>query len=329
MSTSASTRQTTQRPLGVVLMTYGSPSNADEMPAYLRSVRGGREAGAELLAEFLRRYELVGWSPLVRITRAQAAALQRLLDDTDGPGRHLVEVGMLHSEPRIAGAIERLAAAGVERVIGIVLSPQYSSIIMGRYDRALQEAAAALGPGGQWSVAGAWHQLPEFLDALAERTVEALAGLPGGGRDVPVLLTAHSLPKPVVDREPGYVVQLTDTAEAIAKRVGLDPERWQFAYQSAGHSPEEWLKPDLKELLPGLRAAGHDAVLVVPVQFLADHLEILYDLDVAASEEAEEAGIAFHRIELPNTQPAFIRALAEVVHREASLRSPDLRGSLR
>jgi len=329
MSTSASARQSARRPIGVLLMTYGSPSNADEMPAYLRSVRGGREPSAELLAEFVRRYELVGWSPLVRITREQAAALQRLLDRDQGPDRYLVEIGMLHSEPRIAEAVERLAGAGVERVIGIVLSPQYSSVIMGRYNRTIEAAAAALGPDGRVSVAGAWHELPEFLDALAERTTEALGRLPGGGRDVPVLLTAHSLPKPVVDREPGYVAQLADTAEAIAKRVGLDPERWQFAYQSAGHTPEEWLKPDLKELLPGLRAAGHEAVLVVPVQFLADHLEILYDLDVAAREEAEEAGIAFHRIELPNTQPAFIRALAEVVRRERSLQPPDLRGSLR
>jgi protoporphyrin/coproporphyrin ferrochelatase len=319
----------TKPPTGVLLMTYGTPSNADEMPAYLRSVRGGRDAGPELLAEFLRRYELVGWSPLIRITRQQGAALQALLDATDGPGSYLVEVGMLHSAPGIREAVERLAAAGVGQVIGIVLSPQYSSIIMGRYNRTIEEAAAAAGLDGRVQVAGAWHLLPEFIEALAERTTEALARMPGGGRDVPVLLTAHSLPKPVVDREPGYVVQLTDTAEAIAKRVGLAPERWRFAYQSAGHTAEEWLRPDVKELLPGLREAGRTAVLVVPVQFLADHLEILYDLDVAAAEEAEEAGIAFHRIELPNTQPAFVRALAEVVHREPTADASNLRGSLR
>jgi protoporphyrin/coproporphyrin ferrochelatase len=301
-------------PVGVLLMTYGSPSDAEELRAYLRSVRGGREADPELQAEFLRRYQLVGWSPLIRLTTAQGAALQQLLDDTDGPGRYLVEVGMLHSEPRIEGALQRLAAAGVERVLGIVLSPQYSSIIMGRYDRTLEATAAALGGGISVTVAGAWHDLPAFVDALAERTRQALARLPHG---VPVLLTAHSLPKQVVDREPGYVDQLMATAEAVAKRVGLDAEQWQFAYQSAGHSPGEWLRPDLKELFPGLARQGHRHVLVVPVQFLADHLEILYDLDVAAKQEAEEAGIAFHRIELPNTQPAFIRALAAVVHRDA------------
>ncbi len=312
-------RPASGRPIGVLLMTYGSPSNAEELPAYLRSVRGGREPEPELLAEFLRRYEVVGWSPLIRITSAQGAALQELLDAGDGPGRYRVEVGMLHSGPRIGAAVERLAAAGVERVIGIVLSPQYSSIIMGRYGQTLEAAAGPLGPAGAVTVAGAWHDLPEFLDALAERANQALAGLPDGGRGVPVLLTAHSLPRAVVDREPGYVDQLVETAEEVAKRVGLDAERWQFAYQSAGHSPGEWLRPDLKELFPDLVRRGHRAVLVVPVQFLADHLEILYDLDVAAREEAEEAGIAFHRIELPNTQPAFIRALAAVVHRESTV----------
>ena len=319
----------TKPPTGVLLMTYGTPSNAEEMPAYLRSVRGGRDASPALLAEFLRRYELVGWSPLIRITREQGAALQAWLDEHDGPGRYLVEVGMLHSAPGIREGVERLAAAGVDRIVGVVLSPQYSSIIMGRYNRTIDEAAAAVGLDGKVTVAGAWHLLPEFIESLAERTTEALERMPDGGRGVPVFMTAHSLPKPVVDREPDYVVQLTDTAEAIAKRVGLAPERWRFAYQSAGHTAEEWLRPDVKELLPGLREDGHEAVLVVPVQFLADHLEILYDLDVAAAEEAEEEGVEFRRIELPNTQPAFIRALAEVVHRERSATASDLHGSLR
>ncbi len=310
-------RPTGGRLTGVLLMTYGSPSNSRELPAYLRSVRGGREPDEELLAEFLRRYEVVGWSPLIRITTAQGSALQELLDAEDGPGHYLVEVGMLHSEPRIDRAVERLAAAGAERVLGIVLSPQYSSIIMGRYKHALEAAAARLGLSGGAIVAGAWHDLPAFVDALAERTREALARLPDGGRGVPVLLTAHSLPKAVVDREPGYVDQLVETAEAVAKRIRLDAEQWQFAYQSAGHSPGEWLRPDLKELFPDLVRRGHRAVLVVPVQFLADHLEILYDLDVAARQEADEVGIAFHRIELPNTQPAIIRALAAVVHRDS------------
>jgi ferrochelatase len=297
------------RPTGVLLMTYGSAANAEEVPAYLRSVRGGRDADPELVAEFQHRYKLIGWSPLVRITREQGAALQRLLDSGPGAGRYRVEVGMLHSEPRIDEAVARLAVAGVRRLVGIVLSPQWSPVIMSGYRRALEAAAWRLGPDAEVSMAGSWHRTPAFLDALAERVEQALSRL---GPEVPVLFTAHSLPRAVVDRDPGYLDQIAETIDAVVQRTGLDRRRWQFAYQSAGHSPEEWLKPDLKDLLPGIRAAGHEAVLVVPVQFLADHLEILYDIDVAAREEAEEAGLAFHRIELMNTSPTFIRALADV-----------------
>jgi ferrochelatase len=162
-------------------------------------------------------------------------------------------------------------------------------------------------------VAGPWHDTPGWLDTLAELTREARAGL---DPETPVLFTAHSLPKAVVDRDQGYIDQLRQTIDGVVERAGVPADRWRFAYQSAGHTPEEWLKPDLKDLLPGIRADGHAGVLVVPVQFLSDHLEILYDIDVAAREEAEDAGLAFHRTELPNTRPAFIRALAEVVRRE-------------
>jgi protoporphyrin/coproporphyrin ferrochelatase len=293
----------------VLLMTYGSAANAEQVPAYLRSVRGGRDADPELVAEFQRRYRLIGWSPLVRITGEQGAALQRLLDADHGPGRYRVEVGMLHSEPRIDEAVARLAVAGVDRLVGIVLSPQWSPVIMGGYRRALDAAAWRLGPEAELVLAGPWHRTPAFLDALAGKVTEALDRL---DPEVPVLFTAHSLPRAVVDRDPGYLGQIAETIDALVERTGLPRDRWQFAYQSAGHSPEEWLKPDLKDLLPGLRDAGHRSVLVVPVQFLADHLEILYDIDIAARAEATEAGLAFHRIELLNTSPRFIRALADV-----------------
>ena len=302
-------------PTGVLLMTFGSAQTADEVPDYLRSVRGGGDPDPAVVAEFQRRYELVGWSPLVRITGEQGEALQRELDESRGPGRYAVAVGMLHSDPRIDEALRALASAGAGRVIGIVLSPQYSPIIMGGYDRALQAAMARELPGVEVRVAGPWHTTPSFVGELAGRVREALGRFTQPQR-VPIIFTAHSLPRAVVDRDRGYVDQLMETIELVAERAGLARERWQFAYQSAGHTPEEWLKPDLKDLLPGLREAGHDDVLVVPVQFLADHLEILYDIDIAAREEAEEAGLRFHRIELPNTSPVFIRALAEVVERE-------------
>ena len=302
-------------PTGVLLMSFGSAQNADAVPAYLRSVRHGGDPDPVVVAEFQRRYQLVGWSPLVKITREQGEALQRLLDG--GGGRYVVAVGMLHSEPTVAQGVRALADRGARSVIGIVLSPQYSPIIMGGYNRALTAACDRHLPGVQVRVAGPWHTMPSFVEELAGRVTEALARLPDSDR-VPIIFTAHSLPKPVVDRDRSYIDQLMETIELVADCAGLPRDRWQFAYQSAGHTPEEWLKPDLKELLPGIRDASHDSVLVVPVQFLADHLEILYDIDVAAREEAEVAGLRFYRIELPNTSPVFIRALAEVVRREES-----------
>ena len=300
-------------------MTYGSPSSLDDVPRYLSAVRGGREATPETVAEFRRRYEVIGGSPLVAITTAQAAALEVRIG-----GRAIVRAGMRFSEPSIESALRDLAGEGVRRVAAIILSPQYSLLIMGGYHRAVEAARAALGDGSlgvdiEVTVAGAWHREPAFIDALAGRISEALGRLPAAeARTTPVLLTAHSLPRRIADEEPGYLAQLSETAEAIAASAGLAPDRWRFCWQSAGHEPGEWMKPDLAELMPELAAAGHASVLVAPVQFLADHLEILYDLDVAARGQAEAAGLRFTRIESLNTSPRFIDALASVAMAEAA-----------
>ena len=230
---------------------------------------------------------------------------------------------MLHSEPRAEDAFKALVEAGSDQVLGIVLAPQFSPIILSGYRRLLHEAAAAQGGKVGVQLAGAWWEIPAFIDSLADRVVAAFEDFgPAERGRVPVIFTAHSVPLPVVERDPDYIRQLTGTAEAIASRVGLSSDRWQFAYQSAGHTPEDWLKPDLLDVLPKLREQGHRDVLIAPLQFCADHLEVLYDLDVAAREQAEQAGIRYHRIEMPNTTPAFIRALHDVVDRElaASLR---------
>ena len=300
---------------GVVLMTFGSAQTADEVPAYLRSVRRGGEPDPDLVAEFERRYRLVGWSPLVRITQEQAAGVERVLAERHGDGVYRVRAGMLHSVPTIDQAVQELARIGVQDYLGIVLAPQYSAVIMGGYDRALEAAMTRHGSGAPCAVAGPWHEVPAFLDDLSDRVAEALAALPDRER-TEVLFTTHSLPKAVLDRDPAYLEQIRDTIALVVQRAGLHPGQWQFAYQSAGHTPEPWLTPDLKDLLPSIRERGRTAVLVVPVQFLADHLEILYDLDVAAREEAEEAGLIYHRVRLPNTRPTFLAALADVVERE-------------
>lgn len=301
--------------VGVILMTYGSPATLDDIPVYLKNVRGGRDADEALITEFRRRYDLIGGSPLLRITREQAAALQEELNrqHPGGPLFH-VDAGMRFAPPFIAGVVPEVAA-GAQELVGIIMSPQYSPIIMSGYVRTLQEATAGLGRDDlQLKIAGDWHLQPLFLQALAERVRQALDRFPPDVRErVPVLLTAHSMPKRVIENEPNYINHLKETAARIAEMVGLPPERWMFCYQSAGHTPEEWLKPDFADVMPELRAAGYNHVLIAPVQFLADHLEILYDIEIGARAQAEEHGIEFARIESLNTSPLFMRALAAVV----------------
>jgi ferrochelatase len=301
--------------IGVMLMTYGSPATLDDIPTYLKNVRGGRPAEEELITEFRRRYALIGGSPLLRITREQAAALQEELNNQhpDGPLFRVI-AGMRFAPPFVADLVPEIAA-DAQQLIGVIMSPQYSPIIMSGYTRTLTEAVEELDRNDLTSrIAGDWHLQPYFLQALAERLQQALERFPEDVRSrVPVLLTAHSMPKRVIDKEPGYIDNLKETAARVADLVGLPAERWMFCYQSAGHTPEEWLKPDFADVMPELHAAGHTHVLIAPVQFLADHLEILYDIEIGARQQAEEHGIQFARIESLNTSPLFIKALAEVV----------------
>jgi ferrochelatase len=301
--------------VGVMLMTYGSPATLDDIPAYIKNVYGGREPSEEILVEFRRRYSLIGGSPLIKITREQAEALEQELNSTstDGTTYHTT-VGMRFSPPFVADMVPE-TAAGAQALVGMIMSPQYSPIIMSGYIKTLQQAFAELQRDDiQLKISTDWHLQPLFIQAVAERINEALARFPEHIRaNVPVLLTAHSMPKRVIENEPDYINNLKETAAEIAKRVGLSDERWMFCYQSAGHTPEEWLKPDFADVMPELKAAGKEQVLIAPVQFLADHLEILYDIEIGAREQAEEHGIQFARIESLNTSPLFIQALAAVV----------------
>lgn len=301
--------------VGVILMTYGSPATLDDIPRYLQSVRGGRPPDEALVAEMRRRYALIGGSPLLRITREQAAALQRELARRHpaGPAFSVV-AGMRFAPPLVAEVVAEVAP-GADSLVGIILSPQYSPILMRGYISTLTEAVAALGRDDlTLKIAEDWHLQPNFLAAVAERVRRALERLPADVRArVPVLLTAHSMPQRVVATEPDYIAHLRETAAAVARLADLPDDRWQFCYQSAGHTPEPWLKPDFADLMPELRAAGHTHVLIAPIQFLADHLEILYDIEVGAREQAEANGLAFARTESLNTSPRFIAALADIV----------------
>ncbi|HEV8228790.1 MAG TPA: ferrochelatase [Candidatus Limnocylindria bacterium] len=283
---------------GVVLMTYGAPTGSADVAAYLARVRG-REPAPELVAEMRRRYELIGGSPLIEITRAQAEALARAL----GP-EFRVRAGMRFSAPAIEEEVRALAVEGAKRIVGVPMSPQWSDRLMAGYERAVADSSPV-----PFALARSWWCAPSFVAAVARAVQESLAEL--APVSPAVVLTAHSLPRRVFEAEPAYVEELRETARTVAEAAGL--ERWTFAYQSAGHTAEEWLRPDLVELFPSFAAAGATDVLVVPVQFLADHLEVLYDLDIAAAAQAREAGLRYHRIPMPNTRPDFIGALAAIV----------------
>jgi protoporphyrin/coproporphyrin ferrochelatase len=283
---------------GVVLMTYGAPDGVEDVAAYLSRVRG-RDAAPELIAEMRRRYELIGGSPLIDITRAQADALARAL----GPAFR-VSAGMRFSEPAIEDQVRALADDGATRIVGIPMSPQWSDRLMAGYERAVAGSSPV-----PFALARSWWCTPAFIAAVARAVTETLAEL--AHVSPAIVLTAHSLPRRVFEAEPAYVKELKETARAVADAAGL--ERWTFAYQSAGHTAEEWLRPDLVDLFPSFAVDGATDVLVVPVQFLADHLEVLYDLDIAAAAQAREAGLRYHRIPMPNTRPDFIGALAAIV----------------
>jgi protoporphyrin/coproporphyrin ferrochelatase len=300
--------------IGVVLMTYGSPKTLGDIPEYLKNVYGGKEAGPEVIKEFRRRYDLIGGSPLVKITQDQAAALEKELNKKSKVGDSFrVMAGMRFSPPFIKDVVFQLQ--DVDEIIGIIMSPQYSPIIMKGYINDLEKAVVDLNREENLvlKIAKDWHLQPYFLEALAERVKEALDKTPEDeAAQTPVLFSAHSMPKRVIEKEPSYIDDLKETASEVAKTLELK-DRWMFCYQSAGHTPEEWLKPDFADLMPEFKKQGYKSVLIAPIQFLADHLEILYDIEIGAREQAEENGLKFYRTESLNTSLLFIKALAGVV----------------
>lgn len=293
-------------------MTYGSATTSTQVADYLAHVYR-KPAPADVIADFEQRYDVVGGSPLVAITTDQAKLLEASLNGDTGSD-YLVRVGMLHSPPFIDSAVQACREAGAKRVIGVILSPQYSSLIMDGYQRAITSAGEVRGyRPDQITIAAPWPVETSFIKLLANRIVEAKKRLSHDFGDVPVIYTTHSLPARVVDQDPSYLDQLARTFTAINQALEPSVPTWYAAYQSAGHTPEAWLKPDLVDILADLRDRQTKAVLIVPIQFLCDHLEILYDLDVAAREQCQQFGISYHRTELPNLDPVFVQSLANIV----------------
>jgi protoporphyrin/coproporphyrin ferrochelatase len=276
-----------------VLMAYGSPSRPEDVRAYLEDIRGGRPVRPEAVEKLAERYRRIGGgSPLNEITERQRAALERELGLP-------VHVGMKHWTPRIADAVEAALAGGTERIVGLVLAPHFSRLSIGGYQRLLDEALAGR---VELVFVESWHDHGPFLDVLAERV---------RGTDAHVVFSAHSLPERILAEGDPYRDQLLETAGLVAERAGL--AEWSFAFQSESPTGEPWLGPDIVAHLDELHANGVSKVLIAPIGFVSDHLEILWDIDVEARGKAAELGLELDRIESLNHDPAFIRALATLV----------------
>ena len=279
-------------------MAYGSPERLGDVPAYYADIRGGRPIQPELLEDLVERYRALGIeeeSPLNAITEETRAALERELDDVP------VFTGMKHWRPRISDAAERALATGADTVVGLVLAPHYSSLSIAGYRQQLEDALAGR---AELRFVDSWHDDPGFVELLADRV---------RGTDAHVVFTAHSLPERILDDGDPYKAQLLETSRLVAERAAL--REWSFSFQSESPTGEPWLGPDILDHLEDLHAGGVRDVLVCPVGFVADHLEIRWDLDHEAREKASELGMQFARIEMPNAEPAFVRVLAGLVRR--------------
>ncbi len=292
--------------VGVLVMAYGTPSERDELAEYYRDIRHGRPPSPEQLADLQRRYDAIGGlSPLNEQSAAQIRALQQALEEIT-PGRYRTSYGTKHAKPSIEAGIDELLERGAERVVGLVLAPHYSRLSVGDY---IERAARHLQRVG---VAGAfvksWGEDPTLIELLGARVRDALArtGLPP--EEVEVLFSAHSLPRAILEMGDPYVDELAATARAVAARANLG--HYRIAWQSAGRTAEDWLSPDVLEVLGDVAAAGYSAAVICPAGFTSDHLEILYDLDIEAAARASELGLAFDRTDSLRDEPRLFAALA-------------------
>jgi ferrochelatase len=285
--------------VGVLLMAHGTPSSMDDMPEYLRLVRGGRPPSPELIAEMRHNYEAIGGcSPLTAITREQAEQLRQRLGP-DVP----VAVGMRNWRPFIADALAELRGAGVTRTIGIPMAPQFSSLSVQKY---IDAANAALPAGMAFEAVRSFHAHALLLEAFTERVRQAAPA-----DDELIVFTAHSLPIRVIEAGDRYAAEVAATARGVATLAGVS--RYECAYQSAVRTPEPWIGPDLGELIKMRSAAGVTRFLAAPIGFVCDHTEILFDIDVQAAAVARESGATVRRTESLNTSPTFIAMLEDLV----------------
>ena len=293
--------------IGLLVMAYGGPDNLEEVEPYLMDVRGHRPTSPEIVHEVRERYrEIGGRSPILQRTLAQAKAIESALNERGQDFKAFV--GMRHWHPFIQDTLMEMRVQGISQSVGLVMAPHYSRMSIEAYFRKIDDANS----GMQIARIDDWHLLPEYLDALANRVRAALERFPESVRaDVPVIFTAHSLPERILEWDDPYPSQLYATMQAVMKRIGPRPH--EFAFQSAAISTEPWLGPDASEVMEDYAAQGKQHMLICPIGFVCEHVEILYDIDIVYQKLAKDLIVQLERIEMLNDSPEMIRGLARLV----------------
>jgi ferrochelatase len=299
---------------GVLVMAYGTPTTPDDVEAYYTRIRHGRAPTPELLADLVRRYDAIGGtSPLARRTTDQVAALAAALD-ASAPGAFDVRFGSKYEPPLLESTAESFRLDGLSKVVGLALAPHSSSMSTDQY---MSRAREALGESVELVAVGAWWDFPGFLELIALRVNEALAALPEGRRaTTEVIFSAHSLPQKILALGDTYPEQLRECAERAAALAGV--ARWDVAWQSAGRTADPWIGPDILEVIRTKRDEGVTDIVSCPIGFVADHLEVLYDIDIEAQDVARTVGINLVRTASLNADPRFVTVLADVVRAAAT-----------
>lgn len=298
-------------PIGVLIMAYGGPNSLEEIPGYLADIRSGRPTPAKILDEITNNYRQIGGkSPLLEMTRRQVEAIQEHFEAS----KYKFYLGMRHWSPWIEDTIRDMLEDGITHAVSLVLAPHYSKLSIAKYQAKVAAGLEMYHGAIEFSHIESYHDAPGLLQALANRVREGIRRwYPSERPEVHVVFSAHSLPVRIIKMGDPYADQLHETAKLVAEKAGLGKEQWSWSYQSAGRSPEPWLGPQLPEHLEALAKRGIRNVVSVPVGFVSDHVEILYDIDVQAQAAAKNLGIRLERPPALNDDPLFIGTLANII----------------
>lgn len=303
-------------PIGVLIMAYGGPNSLAEIPGYLADIRSGRPTTPAVLEEISHNYRQIGGkSPLLAYSRQQADAVAAQLD----PSLFRVYLGMRHWAPWIEEVVGQMVEDGISHAVALVLAPHYSKLSVAKYHAKVADGLEMVHSDIEFEFIDSYHDAPKYIQALANRVLEGLSRWPEAEQDqVHVVFSAHSLPTRILQMGDPYDSQLRQTARLVAERAGLPDEQWSWSYQSAGRSPEPWLGPQLEEYIPELAAKGIKNIVSIPVGFVSDHVEILYDIDIQAREVAEQHGVRLERPPALNDDPLYIETLVDLIHDRAA-----------